>query len=288
MSILFLIIGTILAVLFILKLFGGSKYDNMLKPLDGDAFPLKEIYSVGLAWQDTEIGKLKGKIGDSLRRSTNLYYSTRFGEFYARMIWAQILSFSHLFLTIGFLGAGLTSGEMSLFCVLVGGVLTAVTVYYFFTYTSGKVKGTQEECEREFPNAISKLALMVNSGVILHDAWRLVANSKEGVFYDLMRASCSAMANGKSEIDAIYDFGVMTNSDDVKKFTSALIQSLERGGGDLPKFLTNQSAELWAHRRQYYLQKGEKAASALLMPIALLFMGVIIIVIAAAMRTFSF
>lgn len=288
MSILFLIIGTILAVLFILKLFRGSKYDNMLKPLDGDAFPLKEIYSVGLAWQDTEIGKLKGKIGDSLRRSTNLYYSARFGEFYARMIWAQILSFSHLFLTIGFLGAGFGSGEVSLFFVIVGVFLTAVTVYYFFTYTSGKVKETQEECEREFPNAISKLALMVNSGVILHDAWRLVANSKEGVFYDLMRASCSAMANGKSEIDAIYDFGVMTNSDDVKKFTSALIQSLERGGGDLPKFLTNQSAELWAHRRQYYLQKGEKAASALLMPIALLFMGVIIIVIAAAMRTFSF
>jgi len=99
---------------------------------------------------------------------------------------------------------------------------------------------------------------------------------------------CTTLVTISHGIDAIYDFGVMTNSDDVKKFTSALIQSLERGGGDLPKFLTNQSAELWAHRRQYYLQKGEKAASALLMPIALLFMGVIIIVIAAAMRTFSF
>ena len=35
------------------------------------------------------------------------------------------------------------------------------------------------------------------------------------------------------------------------------------------------------------LQKGEKAAGALLMPIALMFCGVMLIVIAAAMQSFS-
>ena len=66
-----------------------------------------------------------------------------------------------------------------------------------------------------------------------------------------------------------------------------LQQSIERGGGELSIFLSNQSKELWAHHRQFMLQKGEKAASALLMPIVMMFAGVMMIVVVAAMQSFS-
>ena len=94
------------------------------------------------------------------------------------------------------------------------------------------------------------------------------------------------MKNGKAEVDAIHDMGVLINSEDIRKFTAALIQSIERSGGELPHFLANQSAELWAKRRQTMLQKGEQAASALLMPIALMFLGVMLIVMSAALQSF--
>ena len=149
------------------------------------------------------------------------------------------------------------------------------------------MKTRQDECEIEFPNAISKLALIVNSGVILHDAWAIVADGNDGVFYDLMKKSCEDMENGKSDIDAIYEFGVLTNSENIRKFTSALIQSIERGGGNLPVFLANQSTELWMSKRQLMLQKGETAASALLIPITLMLVGIILIVISAALQSFS-
>lgn len=259
----------------------------MLEPLTGDAFPIKTIYSAGLALQDFKIAKLRGKLGDQLRANCTLLYTKQYSEYYARIAWAQVLSFAMLFISVFFLLAGLSTGDMMVFYALIGIVATAFVAYYFYTYTGEKVKSRCEECEKEFPDAISKLALIVNSGVILHDAWELVAYGKEGTFYDLMKRSCEDMNNGKADIDAIYEFGVVTNSDDVKKFTSALIQSIERGGGDLPQFLANQSSELWARRRQVMLQKGEKAASALLMPIALMFFGVMLIVIAAAMQSFS-
>ena len=115
----------------------------------------------------------------------------------------------------------------------------------------------------------------------------MVAFGKEGVFYDLMKHSCEEIDNGISDADAIHNFGALTNSEDIKKFTSALIQSIERGGGDLPIFLANQSSELWASKRQYVLQKGEKAASALLAPIGIMFVGIILIVVAAAMQSFG-
>ena len=79
----------------------------------------------------------------------------------------------------------------------------------------------------------------------------------------------------------------MTNSDSIKKFVSALIQSIERGGSDLPQFLANESSELWNEKRQMLLQKGEKAASKLLMPIAIMFLGIILIVISSAIQSFS-
>lgn len=287
MKIVFLILGTILSISFIILLFKGEKYDDMLEPLEGDAFPFKTIYSVGLALQNTKFGKLQGNIGDKLRKDTMLIYSKKYSEFYARIIWAQVVSFSWLIVSIAFLVSGLLSGNMSLFYAVVGIVLAAIFSIYFLNNTKEKIDTRKLECETEFPNAITKLALIVNSGVILHDAWKKVAYGNSGIFYDLMQKACEDMDNGKADIDAIYEFGMLTNSDDIKKFTSALIQSIERGGTDLPQFLHNQTSELWSVHKQRVLQKGEKAAGALLVPISLMFAGIILIVISAAMASFS-
>jgi len=287
MSFVFLVIGTILSVLFIIMLFKGSSEDYLLESLSGDAFPLKSIYTVGLAWQSFPFASLRGTVGDHLRNEAALLYSKKYSEYYARIIWAQTLSFSHLILALFLTAAGATSGAFSAFLLIVGIFFCAIVIYYFMSSAKNKVSDRTAECEREFPNAISKMALIVNSGVILRDAWFMVAEGNSGAFYELMQESCNQMRNGTSEIDAIHNFGVLCNSDDVKKFASALIQSIERGGGDLPQFLANQSSELWAARRQTMLQKGEKAAGALLMPIALMFFGVLLIVISAAMQSFS-
>lgn len=286
MGVILLSIGTVLSILFIVYLFKGAKYDYMLEPLSGDAFPFKSIYSVGLTWQDFKIGKLRGLPGDILRKDSNLFYSKNYSEFYARVIWAQVISFVHACLAISFVLAGVFK-DMSNFWGIIGVAASILLIYYFFTFTSGKIKTRTSECEKEFPNAISKLALIVNSGVILHESWEMVAYGKKGTLYEMMQNSCEQIHNGVSEIDAIYEFGQKTNSDDIKKFTSALIQSIERGGGDLPQLLASQSSELWAARRQTMLQKGEKAAGALLMPIALMFLGIMMIVLAAAMQSFS-
>lgn len=55
----------------------------------------------------------------------------------------------------------------------------------------------------------------------------------------------------------------------------------------MPQFLANQSSELWNEKRQLLLQKGEKAASKLLMPIAIMFLGIMLIVISSAVQSFS-
>lgn len=287
MSIVVLALGTVFSLIFLILLFMGGKYDYMIEPLDSNIYPLKFFYSAGFALQNTKLFRLRGKLGERLRSTASLYYGKKFGEFYARAIWAQVLSYILVCLALFFLAAGLFSGDMCVFLALSGVVLAVLAAYYFMTYLENKLKERQSACESELPSAISKLALLVNSGATMHKAWKMVAFGKEGVIYDLMRKSCEAMDNGRSEIDALYDFSVLSNSPDVKKFTSALIQSVERGGGELPIFLANQSGELWGQHRQKLLQKGEQAASALLMPIAMMFFGVMLIVIASAVQSFS-
>lgn len=286
MSLILLIIGSVITVFFVILLLKGQKYNYMVDALNGDDFPLKEIYVAGLAMQDSRMFKPNGKLGDFLRDKTKLIYTRKYSEYYTSIIWAQALSMGMFFSALCFLFAGLVP-DMAMLMALVGIVMAIMPGYYFINHVGELVTTRKTLCEDEFPNVISKLALLVNSGVILHEAWEIVATGNEGQFYDLMQVSCEEMRNGKSDVDAIHDFGVQTSSDTVKKFTTALIQSIERGGGELSSFLTNQSKEIWAHRRQSMLQKGEKAAGTLLMPIALMFAGVMMIVIAAAMQNFA-
>jgi tight adherence protein C len=146
----------------------------------------------------------------------------------------------------------------------------------------------RDACVLEFPNMVSKLSLLINSGMVLREAWYLVANGKEGVLYDLMKKACEFMENGESDVAAIHKFGVLSDSIEIKKFTSAMVQGMEKGNSELADFLVSQASELWAHKRQLALQNGEIAAGKLIIPLGLTFAGIIMIIVSAAMQSMSF
>lgn len=282
-----LICGSVLTAVFLILMYRGSQYDYMLEPLDEKRFPAKAIYSAGLYLDNTSAFSLRGSARSKLMRDAQLFYSKQYSEFYAHAVWAQMLSFTIMIVSLFLLLAGMFGGNMGIMLLAVGVITAALLAAQLYSDMGNMVRKRTEECEMEFPNAISKLAMIVGSGVILHDAWNIVAYGKDGEFYKLMQHSCEEMKNGKPDVQAIYDFGEKTNSDDIKKFTSALIQSMERGGGDLPRFLVDQSASLWELKRQKLLQKGEKAAGALLAPIGIMFVGVILIIVAASLSSLN-
>ena len=61
MQYIFLTIGTVLAVLFLVQMNRGKKYESILEGLDEKAFPLHELYGVGFMWSETSMFSLKGK-----------------------------------------------------------------------------------------------------------------------------------------------------------------------------------------------------------------------------------
>lgn len=280
-------IGIILLILFIIQFIKGKRYGKLFENLDEHIFPLKSIYTVGYAWSTLKLFRINDRLASSLRIQASLLYEPKYSEYYANVVWAQILSFVHFFLMLTFLLAGIMF-DIAAFFVIVGLVAAAVCAVYFFRKMKSTLAKRTAECEAVLPEVVSTMAILVNSGMILKDAWNMIADGGKGAFYDLMRKASENIRNGYSDSDAIFLFAKTTNSQEIKKFTSALIQSMERGGGELSVFLAQQSSELWNKKRQRMLQGGEKAATKLLVPILIIFVGVIIIVITAAFAGLSF
>lgn len=280
MRILYLILASVAVALFVLQMIRGSKYQYMVENLESGEFPLKSLYCTGFAWSEMPALALKGKTREKLVGQAKLLYDARFAEYYASVVWAQFLSFIHLSILLGFLLAGvLDSGLM----LIVGLVMAVVFGFYFINRMNDLLTTREKECVAELPEIVSTMALLINAGMMMRHAWEQIANSKEGTAYDLMRQACVDMENGMTEVDAIHKFGRMSNSAEIRKFTSALAQSIERGGAELNDFLSRQSVEIWTLKKQTMLQKGEAAASKLLAPTAMLFVAIIIAVFSGAL-----
>jgi len=281
MRYIFLGIGSILAILFMVQIKKGKRFASIVEGLDSSTFPLNQLYVVGFAWSSTKLFKLRSKRAADLRAQATLLYDSQYAEYYANVAWAQTITLVHLFLTMSFLMAGIMYDLA--FLMLVGGIfLSIVVAAYCLENMKNTLTKRTEECEAQLPEVVSTMAILVNSGMVLREAWNMIADSGTGAFYELMRKAAENMKNGYSDADAIFLFGKASNSTEIKKFTSALLQSMEKGGAELSGFLAHQSSELWNAKRQRMLQAGEKAATKLLLPIVLIFVGVIIIVMTAA------
>ena len=280
LRLIFLVLGTAASLFYILMMLRGRKYEGLVASLDKETFSNKDLCGAGFAMQEIGPFTLRGKLGKQLRAQAELLYGDTYQEYYARLYYARALSVTVLM-------AAVMPGSM-LVLVLMGGVIgtAAIWVSQIDEMKQGLTK-RRDDCLDEFPNVISKLALLVSSGMILYKAWASVAQSKEGAIYDLMRRACQDVENGMGESDAYYRFGLLSDSQEIRKFSSMLVQSLEKGGGELTGFLMQQSKELWSLKRQRMLQKGDEAATKLLLPTTLMLVGIMLIILSVVFMSMT-
>lgn len=287
-QLLLLILASVFTLLFIIHLIKGRGYTTMIEPLDDKEYFLKDLYIVGFSLNDTKIFRLRGKLERDLKKMSRLVWDNMYFEYYAVLAWAQFLSLALLALALGFSFAALLGGEAGLMFVGIAVLFVMAIWNLCMSKMKEAVEKRRDECVMEFPNMVSKLSLLINSGMILREAWYLVANGKDGPLYDLMKKACIYMDNGESDAAAIHKFGVLSDSVEIKKFTSAMVQGIEKGNSGLADFLITQASELWAHKRQVALQQGEIAAGKLVIPLGLTFGGIIMIIVSAAMQSMIF
>ena len=276
LSIVVMAIASVLTALFIIFLLAGSKYNNMIEPLNSKEFPLCELYGVGFAVLALFRYNYTSKGERKRRQQIALIYGEQHSEYYLRVNAAQRITLTFLLAVVGFVLYGLVNDSL-----IVGVFLMfAFTAYYYVaTLPQTKVEKKSTQILSDFADVASKLALLVNAGMIMKEAWEKVAYTGESELYQEMQRVCVNMHNGMSEVDAYTEFGSRCTSPEIKKFTSTVVQGLVKGNRELVEMIKQQSREIWEAKRHRVKQQGEKAASKLLIPICIMFIGIIIMII---------
>ena len=276
LSLIIMSLATLMTVLFVILLLAGKKYDEWIAPLDDKEYPLCGLYGVGFVLADLIKYNFASKSERKRRQDLALLYGDKHSEYYLRVNAAEKLTLSLLILTVGLALYGLAQ---DIAVVLVVVMFAFVAFYYVGTIPAEKLKKKSGQILGDFADVVSKLALLVNAGMILKEAWIKISETGEGELYQEMRRAVQQMENGVSEVDAYSEFATRCTSPEIKKFTSTIIQGLVKGNRELVEMIKQQSREIWDAKRHHVKQQGEKAASKLLIPICVMFVGILIMVV---------
>lgn len=269
-------IGTLVTIFFLIMLLTSGKYDMYLETLDSKEYPFFQLYGVGFRINDLIRMDFSRKSERKRRQYLALLKGDQLAEYYLRVNAAERTTFASLCIVASFILYGI-SQEIMILVILIG--FGAIAYYYVSTIPEETVKKRTGAILDEFADVVSKLALLVNAGMILKEAWEMIAYSGEGELYDEMRLVCENINNGMSEIDAYTEFGTRCTAPEIKKFTSTIIQGVVKGNRELVEMIKMQSREMWNSKQHRVRQQGEKAASKLLIPTCIMFVGVLIMII---------
>ncbi len=269
-------LGAVSLMIWILFYFKGLKHNSMFEILQEKDFPFKEIYGLGFSVLDLFKYSYKSKKDRNLRTQLAVLYGNKYSDYYLRVIHSQQITIAFTVFVLAFAFYGLSS---EILAFIVGIVFTGLAYYYFGTVTSKKIQKRSDELLHDFSEVVSKLALLTNAGMILREAWQEVAYAGAGIIYKEMQTAVNEMNNGVAEVDAFYNFGTRCIIPEVKKFTSTIIQGMTKGNSELTEMLQEQSKEVWQMKKQVVRREGEKAASKLLIPICIMFVGILIMIL---------
>lgn len=270
------IVATLCTIVFLVAYFRGEKkYGAMMNALGSD--PLKEYYVVGSQLLEDVHYSYRSSYSRKLLKNCKILYGQKYGEFYFRVNMAQKVSMGLLCMILGLYFSAII-GE-AIFIVLTLLMVLAI-LYYYETKITDEITRRKKEIIKEFPEVLSKLALLVNAGMIVREAWDKIATTGDSTLYQEMQVAIENMENGMSEIDAILAFSARCDVESITKFASTLVQNLTKGNKELVIFLKQYSKESWLERKQNARKEGEEASSKLLIPITLMFLGLLVMLCA--------
>ncbi|WP_035791067.1 type II secretion system F family protein [Butyrivibrio sp. FC2001] len=256
--------------------FLGKKYQNLFDGLEEKEYPMKDLYGMGYAFLELIHYPYRFKWDRKLKNYLGIMYTDKYVEYYIRVIYSQTVTIVYTAIVLAiFYGTYL--GETSQ--VFTIGFLGVALGVYFVTLPKIKIDKRSEELITDYAEVVTNLALLTNAGMILREAWTEVAYASNDEFYLEMQKVVDDLNNGIGETQAYTDFGIRCVIPEAKKFASTIIQGIQKGNKELSMNLQEQSAEVWEQKKQLVKRKGEKAANRLIIPVFVMFIGIIIMVI---------
>jgi len=218
-------------------------------------------------------------------------YGKKHAQYKAKQLLAQMLSYPLIgisaLLALGVILSGTGNTSTGFTVIGIGIILIIVLVYAMYDELSDMVKKRQSSISKQFPNVVSKLALLVTSGMIMDRAWKETAYSRESELYLEMRKTSEELDNLVSPESAYSSFINRCNTKESAKLASAIMQNLSKGNAEIGRLLKDMAREAWQERRHTAKRDAEKANSKLMIPTMLLFIAILIMLMVPVAMNFS-
>jgi tight adherence protein C len=233
----------------------------------------------------------KGSLHKTILTKTLELYGKKHAENKTRQLLAKLLSYPiigvafSLMLGAAVMGFGNIMAGVALLGV--GTILVLVLIYAIYDEVSDQANKRREAISRQFPNMVSKLALLATSGMIMDRAWRETAYSQELELYREMQKTAEELDSSVSPETAYGAFINRCNTKETTKLASAILQTLTKGNAEIGSLLKEIAKEAWLERRHNAKRDSEKANSKLMIPTMLLFLAILVMLMAPIAMNFS-
>ncbi|MBO5278072.1 MAG: hypothetical protein J6B06_01070 [Lachnospiraceae bacterium] len=152
-------------------------------------------------------------------------------------------------------------------------------------------KKKEKELMLAYPEIVSKLCLLIGSGLTVRRAWqRIVQDYKDrkvkNYAYEEMLFSYYELERGLPEGGVYAAFGRRCRQHGYRKLGSLLEQNLKKGTAGLLELLQEETWQAFEDRRAFAVKLAQEAGTRMLLPMILLLMVVLIICIAPAVMSF--
>lgn len=170
------------------------------------------------------------------------------------------------------------------------GILGAVLVFLLFYRVDydlkRKVREREQQIENDLPQVLTKLILLLRAGMIAQEAFAQVANTGEGPLYTEMKWTLRQMENGLSPQVSYLDLAQRVPLKAISRMCAFLLQNQKRGTGELLTSLMRLKEEVFLERRKRITVHTQQIPQKLLLPSAMLFIGILIVILAPILLGF--
>lgn len=173
--------------------------------------------------------------------------------------------------------------------LIIMGIMGAIIIVFGKDYENEKrATKIKEGIAREYSNIVSKMVILMKSGMSVTNAWKRIAYEKAGwvreeVVYDMMKLSVREMESGITTYESFRNFGIRIGSEPFIRLVTYINQNMSKGTGEILNILELEMLKSCEERKNMILRAGEKASTKMVFPMVMLLMMVMVITVIPAL-----
>ena len=211
---------------------------------------------------------------------------------YAHYILSSVISFLYVGAMLGCFVILLMRlmGKETGICFVAGIIVLAamaVVGYLPLDALKNKAANRKEEIDRELPNVISKLVLLLLSGMNISKAIEQASISGEGLIYREFAMVVKESGQSVSLEGALTRLQGRCSNKYIDKLVTIVSKSFSSGNANLADDLKNLNDECWLEKKHSARRMADKVQTKLFIPTMIMFVGVLVVIIIPVMSGFN-